>query len=136
VDNPKVRFTVSAWKALLYIIGAIVIIPWTIYLSQSLPTRHTFRNWDVAWVGLDVVLVLSLLVTGILAYIKSLYTAIAASTTGSLLVIDAWFDVTGAHKGWELHEAISAAILLEIPLACLSFHLASTVLHKAIKQKR
>jgi hypothetical protein len=136
MNDHKVRFTIPAWKALLYIIGALVIIPWTIYLSKSLPTHYIFRHWDVAWVGLDIALVLSLLGTGILAYRKSLYTVIAASVTGSLLFMDAWFDVIGARRGPELHEAISAAVLLEVPIACLSFHLAYIVLHKALEQKK
>lgn len=135
VDNPKVSFTIPAWKTLLYIIGGLVVVPWTVYLSRSLPSHHTFRNWDVAWVGLDIALYLSLAVTGVLAYTKSLYTVIAASATGSLLLMDAWFDITGARKGWELHEALFAAVIIELPLAFISFHLAITVLHKALNQR-
>lgn len=109
-------------------------MPWTIYLDQNLPTRHLFRHWDVAWVGLDIGLIISLLATGILTYRKSLWVVIAAVATSSLLIVDAWFDVMGAHPGRELHQAILAAALLELPLAAISFRLAYKVLRKAYER--
>jgi hypothetical protein len=131
MEDRKVHIKIPAWAAALYILGSIVILPWTIYLDQSLPTHHLFRHWDIAWVGLDVGLMASLLLTGILALRKSLWVALAAMASSSLLIVDAWFDVMGAHPGRELVGAISAALLLELPLAALSFHLAYHSLKKA-----
>lgn len=128
---PKVNHKIPAGAAIFYILGSLIIIPWTIYLDQSLPTRHLYKHWDIAWVGLDIGLLASLLLTGILAYMKSLWVAIAAASTGSLLLVDAWFDVMGAHSGSELDQAVFAAILLELPLAAISFNLANNVLRKA-----
>ena len=130
MDNPKVHLKIPAWAAVLYIAGSTVVLPWTIYLDQSLPTHHLFRHWDIAWVGLDVGLFISLLLTGILAFKRSLYLILAAMATGSLLLVDAWFDMMGAHPGRELVGAILAAILLELPLTALSFYLAFHALQK------
>jgi hypothetical protein len=134
MKNLKVRIEVPAWAAVLYILGSIIVLPWTIYLDQSLPTRHLFRHWDIAWVGLDIGLLISLLATGILAYRKSLWVAFASVMTGTFLIIDAWFDVMGAHPGRELAQAVLAAILLELPLAALSFRLAYHTLHRAYER--
>jgi|SRR5579884_718656 len=131
MDSPKIHHNIPAWAAILYILGSIVILPWTIFLDQSLPAHHLFRHWDIAWVGLDIGLIVSLLSTGVLAYRESLWVVFAAVSTGSLLIVDAWFDVMGAHAGRELIEACIAAALLELPLAAMSFRLASNVLRKA-----
>jgi len=132
--NRLVRFRIPPFNVIFFIFGSIITVPWTIYLSQSLPTRHTFRHWDIAWVGLDILLIASLLITGVLTYLKSLWVVIAASATSMLLLIDAWFDLTGAHKGLELHEAEAAALLFELPIAIISLHVAYTALKKAYRQ--
>jgi len=134
MDSPKVHIKIPAWATVLYILSSVVVLPWTIYLDQSLPTRHLFRHWDIAWVGLDVSLIISLLITGLLAFRKSLWVVLAAMATGSLLLVDAWFDVMGAHPGRELTEAVLAALLLELPLVALSFHLAYHTLKKAYER--
>src|ERR1035437_5594940 len=119
-----VRLRVTSRTAIFYIAGSIFILPWTIYLGQTLPTRHVFLHWDVAWVGLDILLICSLLLTGILTYRKSLWVILSAMATGSFLLVDAWFDITGEHLGRLFNEALLAAIFIEIPLAFVSYRLA------------
>jgi hypothetical protein len=134
MDDPKVGFRIPGWAAVLYTFCSIVVLPWTVYLDQNLPARHLFGHWDIAWVGLDIGLLISLLITGILAFRKSLRVVLAAMATGSLLLVDAWFDVMGAHPGKELVKALLAAFLLELPLMSLSFYLAFHVLQKAYER--
>lgn len=133
--QPKVPVHRPSTLAFIYIIGAVLAIPWTSYLGYSLPTHHVFKHWDVAWVGLDIALVVSMLTTGILAFQKSLWVVISSSVTGTLLVIDAWFDLNGAQPGHELIQAAGSAIFIEIPLAILSFHLAYKTLVRAYIRK-
>lgn len=119
------HLNVPSWAATLYILISIGLIPWTIYLGFRLPTHHTTHNWDVAWVGLDIGLVLTLLATGILAKLHSLYTIIVAVIAGTLLLADAWFDITGYRIGSRgFDEALLMAIFGELPLALMSFTLA------------
>lgn len=131
MNSPKLQLKIPNWAATLYILGSVVVLPWTFYLDQNLPTHHLFRHWDVAWVGLDICLIISLFLTGILAFRKSLRVILAFTSTASFLLVDAWFDVMGAHPGRELTKAIFAAVLLELPLAVLSFCLAYKTLQKA-----
>ncbi len=42
-----------------------------------------------------------------------------AAVTGTMLVCDAWFDVTTSRPGDELLQAIGSAALAELPLAAL-----------------
>ena len=119
------HLNIPSWAATLYILISIGLIPWTIYLGFRLPAHHTTHNWDIAWVGLDIGLVLTLLATGILARLHSLYTIIFAIVAGTLLLADAWFDITGYKIGSHgFDEALLMAILGELPLALMSFILA------------
>lgn len=127
---------IPRWVSRIYIGAAIVLIPWTIYLGASLPARHLAAHWDVSWTGLDVSLAVSFLCTGLFAIIRSLWIVIAASTTGSLLLVDAWFDVMSEHSSQLFHQAVVSAILLEIPLALTSYYLAGHALKRVKKHSR
>jgi hypothetical protein len=41
---------------LLLVLGsvAIVLFPWTAYLSATLPSEHVTHHWQVAWAGFDL----------------------------------------------------------------------------------
>src|SRR5579884_3629533 len=116
MDDPKVHFSVPHWLATLYIVGSLLTVPWTINLGENLPTHHIFKHWDMVWVGLDVALILSLLLTGILAYRRSLWVVLSATASSSLLLVDAWFDVLGSHAGKELFHALLEAGVVEVPM--------------------
>lgn len=126
----KVRLKVPTWAATIYTIFAVILVPWTVYLAISLPERHLSRHWDVAWVGLDVAIMISLLATGFYAKIKSSLVILSATITATLLIVDAWFDVISSKQGPQLSEAIILAIVIEIPLAIGSFVLALTTLRR------
>src|SRR4029079_15256047 len=38
--------------------AAAGLLPWTIYLAQTLPDRHASNSWKLAWVGFDTGLLL------------------------------------------------------------------------------
>jgi len=116
----------------VYPVVAFLLIPWTVYLSITLPTRHVARHWDLIWVGFDICLLLSLLFTGILAYRKSKWVIIAASSAGTLLLVDAWFDVLTARNGSPLRSSLLFAIFAEIPLAIITYSIAYRVIAKNI----
>jgi len=117
-------FVLRRWVAPLLALGAAVLIPWTLVLAYRLPARHTSDHWDVAWVGFDLVLALSLAATGLTIARRSAWAPSAAAVAATLLFCDAWFDVVLAsgHEGQV--EAILEAVLVEIPLAIFLVWLA------------
>ena len=42
---------------------AIFLLPWTAYLSVSLPPKHESVHWDIVWPGLDVGIALAVAAT-------------------------------------------------------------------------
>jgi len=120
---------IPSWAANIYIMLAVVLLPWTIYLGLTLPERHLSHNWDVSWTGLDIGLFVALLATGLFAYLRSIWIVISAATAGSLLLVDAWFDVMSEHSGVQFHQAMLLAFVFELPLALMSYYLSIHALH-------
>jgi len=121
----KIKINVPRWAKVAYLIISIGLIPWTIYLGFHLPTIHLTRNWDITWVGLDIAIIISLLSTGILAKLNSIYLILSATVTGTLFITDAWFDVLGYQVGSVgQSKAILMALFGELPMAIFSFGLA------------
>lgn len=128
----RIHLRLPTWAPRAYAFMAVVLVPWTVYLGTTLPRHHLSTHWDVSWTGLDIALIVSLLSTAILARIKSVWVIISASTTGSLLLVDAWFDVMSEH-GNSFDQALVMAFLIEIPLAIMSYYLAFHALERNSK---
>ncbi|WIM98616.1 hypothetical protein ACTOB_002220 [Actinoplanes oblitus] len=112
------RRPAPGWVAPLFAVLGAATIPWTVYLSLTLPQRTHTGNYRVAWVGFDVLLVAGLLATAYLAWRGRPRVGLLAGATATLLVVDAWFDVTLSTRS-ELTSAILSAVLIETPLAVL-----------------
>ena len=111
---------------LLLVVGGVALglLPWTAYLSATLPSKHLAEHWDVAWAGLDV-FEASALVTLFFAVVRrSRFVPMLAAVAGTLLVCDAWFDLTTASPGRNFGWALVEAVVAEAPLAILCFWLA------------
>jgi len=120
--EPDVRIPLPRRWALLLFGAAILLAPWILYLTFTLPARHKTVHYDLAWVGFDVGLLVALGATawGILR--GSQWLAPWAAIAGTLLCCDAWFDVTTSRPGSELLKAVAEAALAELPLAALCFY--------------
>ncbi len=114
---------VDRWVAPAYLGAAALLLPWIVYLGAALPDRTTSAHWGVAWVGFDVMEAAALALTGWCALRRFAWLEGAASATATLLVVDAWFDVTTA-TGSERLLAILLAVLVELPTAALSLWIA------------
>jgi hypothetical protein len=118
---------VVRWTGPLFVVFSLILLPWTIYLAQSLPDRQVSPHYDAAWAGFDVMLLMALAATGYFALRRSRYLATAAAATAALLVVDAWFDVLTSPPS-QLPESLLLAAAVELPLAgvCawLSYHTA------------
>ncbi len=120
----RVSLSIPKWASRLYIVLGLVLVPWTVYLGATLPGRHVSSHWDISWAGLDIALAISLIATGLFAYSKSMWLIITASTAGSLLLVDGWFDVMTEKGSFQLQQAIFFALAFELPLALMSYYLA------------
>jgi len=101
--------------ALLCLACTALLAPWVAYLATSLPSTHVTTDWNGAWVGFDVLLMVLLGVTGVLARRQHPLHAPAAYACAAFLVADAWFDVTTS--GSSLAVSLGSAALVELPLA-------------------
>jgi hypothetical protein len=111
------------WTGPLFGLFSLVMLPWTIYLAESLPSRQLSSNYAAAWTGFDVILLSALASTAYFALRRSRYLSSAATSTATLLVVDAWFDVmtTPGNQRW---QSILLAVAVELPLAALCMRLS------------
>lgn len=112
------------WAVPLFGLCAVALVPWTVWLALTLPQRQVSNHYRLVWVGFDVMLMVASVATATTAMRRSRYLAVAASSTGALLLSDAWFDVTTSIGSHDLPVSIAMALLVELPLAALCFWLS------------
>ena len=118
-DNARV----VRWAGPAFALFSLILLPWTVYLAYSLPSRQVSADYDVAWAGFDVMLMVALASTGYFALRRSRYLATAAAATAALLLVDAWFDVMTTLPGQRL-DPVAEAVLVELPLASVCIWLS------------
>ncbi len=116
--------TTRRWAAGLLAVLGLGLLPWTLWLALSLPSRKVAEHWDLAWVGFDLVLASALLGTAVALVQGSPLLRSFAAGTGALLVSDAWFDVVTASTSRERWFAVGLAVVGELPLAGFCFALS------------
>ncbi|GAA1236614.1 hypothetical protein [Oryzihumus leptocrescens] len=118
--------------ALLCLAGAAALLPWVAYLSTSLPKTYVLTDWNGAWVGFDVLLMVLLATTGVLTRRQHPLHPHAAFASAAFLVADAWFDVTTS-VGSDAVVAFATAGLVELPLAAYLVRHASRSITEAAR---
>jgi hypothetical protein len=107
------------WVTQLLTLAAVGLVPWTLWLTFSLPARHVSSHYDVAWVGFDVGLFAVFATTAWSAVRRSEWLVPLAAALGAMLVCDAWFDIVTSTGENEQIEAILEAVFAELPLAAI-----------------
>jgi hypothetical protein len=118
------ELTEPRWIVAILVLVSIALLPWVLWLTVTLPSRHVSEHWDAAWVGLDVAEILAFGLTAFATWRRAPWLQASAAAAGTLLLTDAWFDIllsTGDEKVW---LAVGEAVLSEIPLAILCFWIA------------
>jgi hypothetical protein len=114
------------WVGIFFVACFAGLIPWTVYLAGTLPDRQLSSHYNVAWTGFDVMLAIVLLATGICVLLRSPFLAVTAAASASFLLIDAWFDIMTSPPGSQFAQALTMAVVAELPLAAacawLSYH--------------
>jgi hypothetical protein len=106
------------WITALLALTAVALVPWTLWLTFSLPSTQVSTHYDLAWVGFDIALALVLAGTAYAAYRESDLLGPLAAATSAMLLCDAWFDIVTSTPGERL-EAVLEACFAELPLAAL-----------------
>lgn len=116
------------WVPYFYGLSCAVLIPWTIFLAYLLPPRYISHNWDIAWTGFDIFMIILFASTAYLTIIKSIYASISSAMLGTILLTDAWFDILTSKPGLPQRRSIMEALIIEVPLSIVSFWLSHKIL--------
>lgn len=119
LDAPERDRVLHPRYAGLYVLGAVLLVPWTIFLFITLPDRNVSHWWSVTWGGFDVMLVIVFVGCAYRILRLSPLTAVVCAAAAALLVTDAWFDITLAGTRDDLIGAVLLAVLVELPMAAL-----------------
>lgn len=132
--DKRIEIYLPRWVSVLYVGSAVVLIPWIIILAEYLPTRHLATHWDALWVGFDIMLLLTLVVTVYFAIKRKIWVIVSASALATMFVVDVWFDVLTSKPGREQRQAFVSGII-ELALAVLTYRLVYHILHHSTEQK-
>ncbi|MEV5953911.1 hypothetical protein AB0M11_09100 [Streptomyces sp. NPDC051987] len=126
-DSPVVRRRHRRAVAQLALC-VVVLVPWTVYLAVSLPDRFEARYWPMVWVGFDVMLMVSLVGAGVAVWLRRQALIPMSFVAATLLVCDAWFDISLSWGRGDVWVSTASAVLVELPLAFLLVMRARRVL--------
>ena len=108
------------WLAPLFLLAALALIPWTVYLVVTLPGQHLQTGYyDLAWGGFNLALASMLAATGFGLLRRKLWVQSTATAAATMLFCDAWFDVLSANSSQERLLAALLAVCVELPTAAL-----------------
>ena len=107
------------WFVPLAILNVIAFLPWMVYLAFTLPRKVSADHYDVAWLGFDIALWLSIAALAYCAIRRRPGFALLAAVTSALLFVDAWFDVVTSSTRGELMSAVLLALFAELPGAII-----------------
>jgi hypothetical protein len=103
------------------IVGCCVVLAaWTAVLALTLPRYYRSGGWRGAWVGFDIVLLVTFAVTAWAAWRHRQLVIICLVVVATLLFCDAWFDVTLDLRTSGFLLSLLMALCVELPLAALA----------------
>lgn len=124
---PLAPRVVPRWCGVLLVVLGLLTLPWIAGLAVVLPSSSRSAHYDVSWAGFDLLLCVLLLRTGWSALRRSEHSELTAAMAGTLLIVDAWFDVLGAPDTGQFLIALAMAVFVELPLAALCLWISGRV---------
>lgn len=115
-------------RAAFFLAAAALMVPWTIWLFLTLPSRSEAAHWNLAWSGFDTLLIVTFVGCAVRMMHLSPLTSLVAAAAGTLLVTDAWFDIMLADDRMEVLVAAAMGVLVELPMAAICFRTSYKVL--------
>ncbi len=96
---------------------AAILIPWTVFLGVSLPPKYNAGHWNILWTGFDLGLMTVLAYAAWAAWFRRQVLATTAVVAGTLLLCDAWFDITTSIGRSDEWVTLLTGFGVEVPLA-------------------
>lgn len=126
-ENPakRRRFVIA-----LTAVSTVVLVPWIIYLSTTLPETSSGGAWRTAWVGFDVLLATSLALSAWALWRRREIAIVFLSTTAIALLLDAWFDITLSWGTLEEPSSLLTSFLVELPVLLVIVATIRTMLRR------
>lgn len=117
----------------LYAGASAFMIAWTVILVRTLPARYLAGQWRIAWTGFDLALVVMLAAMAWAIWRRRQVALLIMVITATLLLCDAWFDVTLSWGGSEEWTSMLTAFGCEIPLAvAMLLRVRSVIIQTAV----
>ncbi len=118
--DPRVRRR-QRLGLLIATVCCVALAGWIVILVFTLPARFTSSDWRAVWVGLDIAELLGFAATAWAAWHQRQIVIIFMVITGTLLLCDAWFDLSLDYGSSGFVWSVLSALLAELPLAFLLF---------------
>jgi hypothetical protein len=107
-------------RGLVVMMGCCVVLAgWIVVLMLNLPTRYTALHWRGVWVGLDVAELAGFAATLWASWYQRQIIIFCMIFTGTLLLCDAWFDLSLDFGTPGFTMSVLSAVFAELPLAFL-----------------
>ena len=127
---PPPEPVVSRRVMFFYVLLAVGLIPQIAILAVTLPDRAVVSHWTLAWGGFAIFVALGLLATAVCVVRNSPWTVVAASATGIIVFVDAWFDLMTRQGADDLGPPVVRVLLLKLPLGVLCMVATVAVLRR------
>lgn len=109
--------------SLFFLVGVVVLVPWTVFLGLTLPPRYDADHWRLLWTGFDAALITVLLLAAWAAWYRRQILAAIAMVAGTLLFCDAWFDMVTSFGHRDEWLTLLTGFGAELPLGVFFFWL-------------
>lgn len=140
MDMPRLAAPGSHRRRRLFLLGTIVccvaLAAWIGVLAVTLPRYYRAGDWRGAWVGFDVAELLVFTTTAWAAWRGRQLLIMCLVVLATLLLADAWFDVTLNVRTSGFMFSLLSALLVEIPLAVIAITGARRLLRLTIGRIR
>jgi len=140
LDMPRLSSPGSTRRRKLFLLGTIVccvlLAAQIGVLAVTLPRYYRTGDWHGAWVGFDVALLVTFAVTAWAAWRGRQVLIMCLIVLATLLLADAWFDVTLDVRTSGFMVSLLSALLIEIPLAVVAIIGARRLLRLTIARIR
>jgi hypothetical protein len=107
------------WLGPLALCCLVGMLPWIIFLAFTIPQRSRAEHYDLAWIGFDCAMWLVLAALAFFALRRHPATGPVAAVASTMLVVDAWFDITTSSDEKQFAIALVLACVAELPLAII-----------------
>lgn len=140
LDVPRLAGSGSRRRRQLFLIGMIgccvLLAAWIGVLVVTLPRYYRAGDWRGAWVGFDAAELVTFAVTAWAAWRGRQLLIMCLIVLATLLLADAWFDVTLDLRTSGFLLSLLSALFIEIPLALVAILGARRLLRLTIGRIR